>query len=315
MKALLLPLLLLAAPALAADGFTILESTETKEIRVELDGKPFTAFRTDSRVPYLHPLRSASGAVLTRHWPMEDGFEGEEQDHPHHRAFWMSHGNVNGHDFWAWQFGKDPKIELKKVAEIRKSAITKQDAFTVDLAWTAGGKTHLAETRTYAFRKIDARTTMIDFRSTLTAADGDAVFGDTKEGFFAIRVDRTLRHKGPTAKGAIADSEGRKDGDSWGKRSKWVAFTGPDEKGEPAVIAVLDHPSNLRHPTWWHARDYGLLAANPFGIHDFEGKKDKTLGQHVLKKGESLTFRYGVVLHHGGLDTAKLAERWTEFAR
>jgi hypothetical protein len=308
-KALLLPLLLLAAPALGEDGFVIHESTAPKEIRVELDGKPFTAFRTDSRVPYCAPLMSASGAVLTRHWPMEDGFDGEEKDHPHHRAFWMSHGNVNGHDFWAWQFGKDPRIELRKVGEIKK------DAFTVELAWTAGGATHLTETRSYAFRKIDARTTMIDFRSTLTAADGDAVFGDTKEGFFAIRVDRTLRQKGPTAKGAIADSEGRQDGATWGKRSGWVAFTGPDEKGEPAVIAVLDHPSNLRHPTWWHARDYGLLAANPFGIHDFEGKKDKTLGQHVLKKGESLSFRYGVVLHHGGLDSAKLAERWTEFAR
>lgn len=308
-KSLLFPLLFLVAPALAADGFVIRESPETKEIRVELDGQPFTSFRTDARVPYLHPLRSASGAVLTRHWPMEDGFEGEEKDHPHHRSFWMSHGNVNGHDFWAWQFGKDPKIELKKVGPVTPNG------FTVELAWTAGGLTHLTETRSYTFREIDAKTTMIDFSSKLIAADGDAVFGDTKEGFFATRVDRTLRQKGPTAKGSILDSEGRKDGDAWGKRSEWVAFSGPDEKGEPAVIAVLDHPSNLRHPTWWHARDYGLLAANPFGIHDFEGKKDKTIGQHVLKKGDALVFRYGVILHHGELHSAKLAERWSEFAR
>jgi hypothetical protein len=309
MKRLLFPCLLLASPLLAeTEGFTIKSTSDPATIHIELDGKPYTAFRTDSRVPYCAPLTSASGAVLNRRWPMEEGFK-EDQDHPHHRSFWLSHGNVNGHDFWAWQFGKDPKIELKKVGGIQK------DSFTVDLAWTAGGATHLTETRTYAFKKIDAKTTMIDFTSKLTAADGDATFADTKEGFFAIRVDRTLRQKGPVAKGAIADSEGRKDGAVWGKKSTWVAFTGPDEKNEPAVIAILDHPSNLRHPTWWHARDYGLLAANPFGIHDFEGKKDKTLGNHVLKKGESLTFRYAVVLHHGSLESTKLPELWNNFSK
>lgn len=308
MTRLILPLLLTTA-AIAEDGFSLRATTEPATIHIELDGKPFTEFRTDSKVPYLHPLRSESGAVLTRRWPMDGSAKEEERDHPHHRSFWMSHGNVNGHDFWAWQFGKDPKIELKKIGAVA------QDTFTVDLAWTAGGKTHLNEERTYSFEKLDDKTTMIGVVSKLVAADGDAVFGDTKEGMFAVRVDRTLRLKGPQAKGGIADSEGRKDGDCWGKRSKWVAFAGPDEKAEPAVIAIFDHPSNLRFPTWWHARDYGLLAANPFGIHDFEGKDDKNLGRHVLKKGESMTFRYGVVLHHGDLESARLADRWTEFSK
>lgn len=300
--------LLLVSPAFAADGFTTTPSDG--KVTVKLDGKLFTEYRTDSRVPYCYPLVSASGAVLARHWPMEKNVEGEEKDHPHHRSFWMSHGAVNGHDFWAWTTKEsDPKIEHKGTREL------KDNAFTVDLAWTAAGKTHLTEERTYTFTKIDDKTTEIDVLSKLTAADGDATFGDTKEGMFAIRVDRTLRQKGESAKGHISDSEGRKDADVWGKKSDWVAFDGPDEKGEPAVIAMFDHPSNLRHPTWWHARDYGLLAANPFGIHDFENKKDKHSGDHVLKKGESLVFRYGVVLHHGSLESAKLGERWASFSK
>lgn len=308
MKRLLLPLLLSSA-AFAGEGFSIKVSPGPEALLVELDGKPFTGFCTDSKVPYLHPLRSASGAVLSRRWPMDDSAKDEERDHPHHRAFWLSHGNVNGHDFWAFQFGQDPRIEVRKVDA------GDGGSFTADLAWTAGGKTHLTETRGYSFKKLDDKTTLIGVVSTLTAADGDATFADTKEGFFALRVDRTLRQKGSQAKGSIADSTGRQDGDVWGKKATWVAFTGPDEKNEPAVIAIFDHPSNLRHPTWWHARDYGLLAANPFGIHDFEGKKDKTLGNHVLKKGESLTFRYGVILHHGSLESAKLADRWTDFSK
>jgi hypothetical protein len=311
MKAPTLSLLLLASAALAEEGFSIRSSDAPATIRVELDGKPYTDFRTDSRVPYCYPLMSPSGACLTRHWPMNEDFKEEERDHPHHRSFWMSHGSVNGHDFWSGKRPEnEPRIALKKVGEIMK------DSFTVELAWTAAGKTHLTETRTHAFRKIDERTTLIDFTSKLTAADGDATFGDTKEGFFSIRVDRTLRQKGATAKGAITDSEGRKDGDTWGKRSNWVAFSGPDEKGEPAVIALLDHPSNLRHPTWWHARDYGLLAANPFGIHDFESRRDKQrAGVHVLKQGETLVFRYAVVIHHGSLETADIPVRWEEFSK
>lgn len=307
MKPALAAFVLLASTAFATGEFTT-EETAGK-VTVKLDGKLYTEYRTDSRVPYCHPLMSASGACLSRHWPMEKGFK-EEEDHPHHRALWMSHGAVNGHDFWAWTTKKsDPKIEHKGVRD------RKDDSFTVDLAWTAAGKTHLTEERTYQFAKIDGKTTEITVTSKLTAADGDALFGDTKEGMFAIRVDRTLRQKGKEAKGAIADSEGRKDGEVWGKKSDWVAFTGPDEKGEPAVIAMFGHPSNLRHPTWWHARDYGLLAANPFGVHDFESKEDKHTGDHVLKKGETLVFRYGVILHHGSLESAKLAERWTEFSK
>lgn len=295
-----------ASPLVADEGFTISRSED--RITVKLDGELFTEHRTDSRVPYLYPLISPSGACLTRHWPMDASFKDEERDHPHHRSFWMSHGEVNGHDFWAWKFGKDPKIELKSVGE------TGKDSFTVNLAWTAGGKTLLDEERTYTFHRPGEKTTVIGFVSKLTAAEDEVTFGDTKEGMFAIRVDRTLRLKGPHAKGSIVDSEGRENDACWGKRSKWVAFSGPDEKDEPAVIAILDHSSNLRHPTWWHARDYGLLAANPFGIHDFESKDDKSLGEHTLKKGDSLVFRYAVVLHRGDLASAGLADRWKEFS-
>ncbi|MFD0892973.1 PmoA family protein [Luteolibacter ambystomatis] len=277
--------------------------------------KLVTEYRTDARTPYLAPLLSPGGATLSRHWPMEkDVAPGEERDHPHHRSFWLSYGDVDGFDFWAWTSKKgEPKIVHKGFSGVK--ADERSATFTVDLVWTADGTDRLTEKRTYTIRKAEAETTEIELATVMESAGAETLFGDTKEGFCGLRVDRTLRLKGETAKGHIADSEGRTDQDCWGKRSNWVAFTGPDEKGEPAVIAMMDHPSNFRHPSWWHARDYGLLAANPFGIHDFEGKKDKTLGQHVLKKGDKLAFRYLVVLHHGTADSAKLADRWSTFSK
>ncbi|BCU76692.1 PmoA family protein [Luteolibacter sp. LG18] len=310
MKA-LLPLLILAAALPASAAFRTESGKGSLKV---LDGdKLVTEYRTDSRVPYLAPLLSPGGATLNRHWPMEDGVAGEEKDHPHHRSLWLSHGEVDGFDFWAWKGKGDPKIEHQEFSEVK--ADEKSATFTVSLLWNADGATRLKEKRTYTIRKTDADTTEIEVATVLESAEEKTVFGDTKEGFFGLRVDRTLRLKGPEAKGHIVDNEGRKDEDCWGKRSNWVAFTGPDEKGEPTVIAMMDHTSNFRHPSWWHARDYGLLAANPFGIHDFEGKKDSKPGEYTLKKGEKLTFRYLVVLHHGTEESAKLAERWNTFSK
>ena len=59
--------------------------TETDRVRVEIDGKPFTDFVLtggEAMKPYLHPLRSASGKVVTRYFQMEK-VAGEPVDHPH----------------------------------------------------------------------------------------------------------------------------------------------------------------------------------------------------------------------------------------
>ena len=139
----------------------------------------------------------------------------------------------------------------------------------------------------------------IDFDITLTARE-KAVFGDTKEGVFAVRLASGLEEPRPDAPtqpertGKMVDSEGRQgEKEIWGKRADWADFAGTVD-GEALGIAIFDHPSNPRHPTWWHARSYGLFAANIFGLHDFEHNNDKK-GSLTLAPGETLRFRYRVV--------------------
>lgn len=268
------------------------------------DGKLVTAFRTDYRLPYLYPVTTPSGVNIARHWPMEKDAPSEEKDHPHHRGLWLAHGSVNGHDFWANTDKKKASIILKSVTE--KEAGPDSATFTADLTWTAKKADILQETRTHTFSNPDSKTLRIDIRSTLTALSDDTVFGDTKEGTFAIRTDRTLRVKGKEAKATLTNSNGDTDLDAWGKRANWAAYSGPDENGDPVVVAIIDNPSSLRHPTHWHARDYGLLAANPFGIHDFESNEDKTVGNLTLRKGETVVLKYTVVIHEGSLESAAL---------
>ena len=129
----------------------------------------------------------------------------------------------------------------------------------------------------------------------------------------AIRLAPTLRVKGPVARGKAVNSSGVRGKGVWGKRASWVDYSGP--VGEAVVgVAIFDHPKNHAHPTWWHARDYGLFAANPFGVHDFE-RKPRGTGDLLLPKGGSLRLRYRFVIHPGDAATAEVARLWGEYRR
>lgn len=279
-------------------------SEKNNALQIINNGKLVTAFRTDYRVPYLYPLTATDGANISRHWPMETNAKTEEQDHPHHRGLWLSHGNVNGYDFWAGFDNKNASIKLDSITE--KETKVGSANFTAALTWTAEAKDLLAETRSHSISHPDAKTLRIDITSTLTAIKHEVIFGDTKEGTFAIRMDRSLRVKGSEAKSTLTNSNGETNDKAWGKRANWAAYSGPDELGNPVVVAIIDDHTSFRHPTHWHAREYGLLAANPFGIHDFEPDQDKSFGNHTLKKGESITLKYTVIIHQGTLGSAKL---------
>jgi hypothetical protein len=157
---------------------------------------------------------------------------------------------------------------------------------------------------------VDELGRSIDFDIVLTPNGHPVTFGDTKEGTFAIRLASTLRVEGDVAEGTLLDSEGRANGAVWGKRARWVAANGPVQ-GEVVTVAILDHPENLRHPTWWHARKYGLVAANPFGVHDFEGQAEGA-GDFVAEG--PVRFRYRVLLRRGAATQAELDRAWRVYA-
>ena len=60
-------------------------------------------------------------------------------------------------------------------------------------------------------------------------------------------------------------------------------------------------------------RDYGLFAANPFGIHDFE-KKPRGSGDLTVEPKGSVTFRYRFYIHDGDHQQGKVEEKFNEYA-
>jgi len=143
------------------------------------------------------------------------------------------------------------------------------------------------------------------------------VFHDDKEGLLGIRVAHFLEsatEKGgifmdangnPTkvdagdtagATGVYRTSEGKVGDAVWATRGTWCLLTGT-EAGKPETIAILDHVGNPGYPTYWHARGYGLFAANPLGAHVFDPKAAAM--NFSIGKGETATFKYRVLLVSG----------------
>ena len=285
---------------------------QEKTLRIDINGKLFTEYCfEDVPRPYFYPVIGPTGVPIIRHWPMKEGLdEGDDRrDHVHHKSLWFTHGEINGQDFWGEgsRSGKIVHDKFLKVTSGRDVGVVQSQNKYVAL----DGKIICTDTRTHRFyNRTDGQ--IMDFEITIHASEGKVVMGDTKEGSMAIRLAPTMRLRGDVGKGHILNSEGHRDGETWGKRAAWCDYYGPVED-EIVGVAIFDHPQNPKHPTWWHVRDYGLFTANPFGVHDFERKPEGT-GDITIPSGESLTFKYRFYFHKGNTNQANVAEHYSEYA-
>lgn len=303
-------------------------------VAVMVGDKLFADYLTKSGTkPIVWPIIGPTGCEMTRNYPMKQ-VEGEKKDHPHQRSFWFTYGEVNGIDFWGEPLSYPKGVpagkklgsivhrrfkELatssasssassggEKTASARSSAVIVTENDWVDSA----GKKQLEDERRLVFTDLGDRR-LIDFDIVLKATAGDVDFGDTKEGALGIRIP-TVMDVDAKHGGRIVNSDGRTDKEAWGKRAAWVDYHGPVD-GQTVGIAVLNHPSSFRAPTFWHVRTYGLFAANPFGLHDFEPKAQGEGGLR-LRSGDSITLRYRVVLHRGDEKQARIDEAYQQYA-
>jgi hypothetical protein len=301
-----------------------------KKIDVTIDGKFFTSYCWPDNVfkPVLYPVYNSNGKEVTRGFPLNPK-EGERDDHIHQVGIWLNYGNVNGVDFWGTGHtgSKEPGNGVIKHLAVVKAAGTNGEAV---LSTTAGwimpsGKEIISEKTEYHFI-VRGTNRIIDRITTLTAADTTVLFKDTKEGMFGMRVARQLelpakemvalldasgkpsKEKVSAAVGATGNylsSEGLTGDAVWGKRAKWMDLFG--RIGDEMIsVVICDHPKNQGYPTYWHARGYGLFAANPLGWSDFTNGKE-VLG-FSLKPKTSVTFRYRVIISSGNHLTAKEIE-------
>ena len=294
-----------------------------KKVDVMVDGKLFTSYcwPDDVMKPVLYPVMTSAGTEITRGYPMKPR-AGERVDHPHHIGIWFNYGDVNGFDIWnnSTAIPADKKSGYGSVKHLKineqKEGNGEATMVTTE-SWTdASGKEMLSEKTEYHFI-ANGSTRIIDRISTLTATGNSVSLKDNKEGMIAIRVARQLElpskdevimtdaQGNPTTvkkmsnegvTGSYRSSEGIKDDAVWSTRGKWMDLNGTIGN-EKIAIVMCDHPKNPGYPTYWHARGYGLFAANPLGWSIFT--KGKEALNYSIAAGKSSTFRYRIVIHSG----------------
>ena len=261
--------------------------------------------------PILFPVITPAGIKVNRSFPFAE-VAGESPDHPHHTGIFFTYDKVNDAGFWNnTQFPPhitDVEILKKEGGEtgtLKFKALWKDD----------NDEPLLQEDRTMKFIPGEGQT-IIDFSINLTALVDKVVFEDTKEGMFGIRVAHQLREKDQSGRYLSSNGdEGEKN--VWGKRASWVKLEGQIE-GKDVGVAILNHPTSTNYPTYWHARAYGLFAANPLGQLVFQQSRKEENPEKLeltLEKGQSAPFNYRVIIYDGPRTKEQIDENFAGYSK
>jgi hypothetical protein len=318
-------------------GVRVVALEAARRVDVFIDGQLFTSYIWPETIkkPVLYPLKTAMGTNVTRGYPLE-ARPGERVDHPHHVGLWFNYGDVNGIDFWNNSDAIKP-AERHKYGAVRHTRVKRATSgkqrgeLEVEMDWVMpGGKSILREETTFVFHG-GPNLRSIDRITKLTALDERVVFKDNKEGVLGLRVARALEQPSDKPEvftdasgkatsvprldnagvtGRYQSSEGKAGDDVWGTRGKWARLTGKIGQ-EEVTIVIFDHPNNPGYPTYWHARGYGLFAANPLGQEVFSNGKEKL--NFALDPKQSATFRHRILILSGDITPDDLESRHRRF--
>jgi len=325
--------------AASQTGFSIVERKEKKQVDILYNNKLMTAYcyYDSSRKPVLFPVNTVDGITVTRSYPFQK-IAGERTDHPHHTGIWLNYESVNGLDFWNNSTAIAPEkrdhygtIIHQKISG--KQANAQKASLSATAIWVRPDKKVLLNEQTTFNFSVNANDFIIDRFTILTATDTVVLFKDVKDGMFAIRVARELElpskekssfiddkgnvtevaPSGSGVTGMYYSSNGLKGDSVWSSQGDWVMLTGKKD-GKDITIGMFDHPSNVGYPAYWHARGYGLFAVNPLGRKIFSNGKEEL--NYSLKPGQSVTFRYRVVIHSGDvLAKEDMNKIFTDFSK
>jgi hypothetical protein len=303
-------------------GASVLVRQDEYRVNIEIGGKPFTTyfFGPQTAKAYMMPLQTAGGLVISRPFPVaNDVSAGNPKDssfEPHQRPLYFAHGNIDGLSFWgeaaferyyddhsqqAYGHMTDPKLE-----EAQSGSQSGRVKVSFALA-DPNGRIIGGETQSFTFSG-EAHQRIIDCDFMLHATHGPITLGDSKEGTFGIRLGAELSEPLGHMLNSRGD-EGEKN--IWGKTADWVNYYGV-VSGSKVGIVVFDHPTSFRHPTTWHARGYGLLAANPFGIREFTNDPAKD-GSWTIPEGSSLEFKYRVLIYDGDMSRTEIDSAYKQY--
>ncbi len=279
---------ILSLPARAEDNpQEITFETQPGKVLIQIAGKPFTTYvykDPDIPRPYFCTVHAPDGVQVTRNHPPIDGED--PTDHAtYHPGVWLAFGDISGADFWR----NRARVAHDGFVEPPKNGVGTASFRVRNRYLTDAGREICRETCRYTVAaRPEGRFLLVD--SEFSSDTGEFVFGDQEEMGFGVRVATPISVK---KGGQILNADGQKDeAGVWGKQADWCDY-GMTKNAVRTGVVVMAHPGNFRQ-SWFHARNYGLLLANPFGRNAFtKGPKSEV---HV-PKGETLRLRFGLLVY------------------
>jgi hypothetical protein len=262
-------------------------------------------YATDRRKAFFHPVRPADGVVLT---------DFEPADHPWHRGIWFSWKYLNGINFWEETADgtQDGRTEFAGIEQASYQSDRTQLALRYHYQ-APQGELLLQEQRTLSIAYTSEAMWTIDWDMTFLAParavclDRTPVAPQTPWGGYAGLSFRAAPTWGDVQG---IDSEGRKDLEIKHQRACWVSMSGQTAEGQRTSIAMLDHPDNLRHPTYWYYAD----ETDPLGFA-YLNPSPLLTEPYTLDAGGGLRLRYRLLIHNGVLAPEEVSRQYAEFER
>ncbi|MEO2015546.1 MAG: PmoA family protein [Fuerstiella sp.] len=255
---------------------------------IKVKDTPITSYvYHDDKIPrpYFAHVTAPGGTQVSRNHPPVPGQDRTDHD-TMHPGIWMAFGDLDGTDFWRnkarirhVKFEQPPKdgaglgsfVELKHYLRPDDSVVCRE-LFRCSVSVQPGGY-------------------LLIWDSTFTS-DDEFYFGDQEEMGIGIRVATPVSE---IRGGMLRDARGRSGAQKiWSQSAAWCDYSG-DIDGKQIGMTLMCHPDNFRD-SWMHARDYGFVAANPFGRKAMH--KGET-SRVVVKPGENLRLKYAIWIHSG----------------
>lgn len=270
------------------------------QVAFERDGQEIARYHFDpvDPRPFVFPVIGPSGRSLTRM-----GHPHDPVGHSHHNSFWVTHNLVNDINFWGDK--GDGKIVHQRVERL-EDGDDECAVLSVNHWVGKAGKVLLEERRRTAAHWLPNNECLLLLDLEFQAKDTPVIFGKSAFGLIGVRMAKTLGIN--DGGGTIRNSEGNVDeqGDNgcfW-KRARWCDYSGPVTTGVNEGITLLDHPSNVNHPTHFHVRSDGWMGSSL----SFDGPL-------TVEPGKPLRLRYGLYVHAGVPGLQALDKQWDEFIR
>ncbi len=226
------------------------------------------------------------------------GHPHDPESHSHHNSVWITHHDVNGHDFWVDTSGDT--IRHKRIIEYVDKGET--SSIVAENEWiTKTGQVLLTEIRTTTVTLLENDEWLLVIDMKLTAKDQTVTLGKTPFGMIGVRMAKTLGVN--DGNGHIRNSEGAiNEKEVFWKQARWVDYSGAIANGTIEGITLFDHPDNPNHPSCFHVRNDGWMGASL----TFDSPREIT----TVKP---LHLVYGLYIHSDMKPASDIDTQWHRF--